>query len=37
VSFIHVEGLKVSPEAAANALDRARASIGALLPAAMAA
>jgi FMN-dependent NADH-azoreductase len=37
VSFIHVEGLKVSPEAAANGLDRARASIGALLPAAMAA
>jgi FMN-dependent NADH-azoreductase len=37
VSFIHVEGLKVSPDAAAKGLDRARASIGVLVPAAVAA
>jgi FMN-dependent NADH-azoreductase len=37
VSFIHVEGLKAGPEAAAKGLDRARASIGALVPAALAA
>jgi FMN-dependent NADH-azoreductase len=37
VTFIHVEGLKISPEAAASALERARKSIGDLLPTATAA
>ena len=37
VNFIHVEGLKVSPEAAAEGLARARAAIGKTAPAAHAA
>jgi FMN-dependent NADH-azoreductase len=37
VTFIHVEGLKVSPEAAASGIERARRSIGDLLPATAAA
>ena len=37
VTFIHVEGLKISPEAAAGTLQRARQAIGDLLPAAAAA
>ncbi len=37
VTFIHVEGLKISPEAAASGLARARKAIGDLLPAAAAA
>jgi FMN-dependent NADH-azoreductase len=37
ITFIHVEGLKVSPEAAASGLERARKSIGDLLPIATAA
>ena len=37
VTFIHVEGLKVGPEAAAAAIERARKAIGDLLPAAAAA
>jgi FMN-dependent NADH-azoreductase len=37
VTFIHVEGLKVSPEAAANGIERARQVIGDLLLAAAAA
>ena len=37
VTFIHVEGLKISPEAAAAAIERAREAIGDLLPAAAAA
>jgi FMN-dependent NADH-azoreductase len=37
VTFIHVEGLKVSPEAAASGIERARKTIGDLLPAAAAA
>ena len=37
VAFIHVEGLKMSPEAAAAAIERAREAIGDLLPAAAAA
>jgi FMN-dependent NADH-azoreductase len=37
ITFIHVEGLKISPEAAASALERARKSIGDLLPTATAA
>jgi FMN-dependent NADH-azoreductase len=37
VTFIHVEGLKVSPEAAAGGLARARRAVGDLLPAATAA
>ena len=32
VTFIHVEGLKVSPEAAANGLARAREAIGKSVP-----
>src|SRR5215470_1670690 len=36
VAFIHVEGLKMSPEAAATAIGRAREAIGDLLPAAAA-
>ena len=32
VTFIHVEGLKISPEAAASGIERARKAIGALLP-----
>jgi FMN-dependent NADH-azoreductase len=37
VTFIHVEGLKISPEAAAAGIERARKAIGDLLPAATAA
>jgi FMN-dependent NADH-azoreductase len=37
VTFIHVEGLKVSPEAAASGIGRARKAIGDLLPTATAA
>jgi len=37
VTFIHVEGLKISPEAAASGIERARKAIGDLLPAAVAA
>jgi FMN-dependent NADH-azoreductase len=37
VTFIHVEGLKVSPEAAASGVERARQTIDDLLPAAAAA
>jgi FMN-dependent NADH-azoreductase len=37
VTFIHVEGLKIGPEAAASGLARARQAIGDLLPAATAA
>ena len=37
VTFIHVEGLKISPEAAASGIERARRAIGDLLPAAAAA
>jgi len=37
VTFIHVEGLKISPEAAASGIERARKAIGDLLPAAAAA
>jgi FMN-dependent NADH-azoreductase len=37
VTFIHVEGLKVSPEAAASGIERARQTIDDLLPAAAAA
>ena len=37
VTFIHVEGLKISPEAAASGIKRARKVIGDLLPAAAAA
>ena len=37
VKFIHVEGLKVGPEAAASGIARARSAIGDLLPAATAA
>jgi FMN-dependent NADH-azoreductase len=37
VTFIHVEGLKMSPEAAANGIERARKAIGDLLPTAVAA
>jgi hypothetical protein len=32
VTFIHAEGLAVSPESASNGLDRARRAIGDLLP-----
>lgn len=32
VTFLHLEGLKISPEAAANGLVRARAAIKALVP-----
>jgi FMN-dependent NADH-azoreductase len=37
ITFIHVEGLKISPEAAASAIERARQAIGTLLPASAAA
>ena len=37
VTFIHVEGLKMSPEAAASGIERARKAIGDLLPTAVAA
>ena len=37
VTFIHVEGLKISPEAAASGIERARKAIGDLLPIATAA
>ena len=37
VTFIHVEGLKISPEAAASGIERARKTIGDLLPIAAAA
>ena len=37
VTFIHVEGLKISPEAAATGIGRARKTIGDLLPTAAAA
>ena len=37
VTFIHVEGLKISPEAAASGIQRARKAIGDLLPTAAAA
>ena len=37
VTFIHLEGLKISPEAASGTLERARQAIGDLLPAATAA
>ena len=37
VTFIHVEGLKISPEAAASGIQRARKAIGDLLPIATAA
>ena len=37
VTFIHVEGLKISPEAAAAAIDRAREAIADIVPAAAAA
>ena len=37
VAFIHAEGLKISPEAAASGIERARKSIGDLLPTAAAA
>ena len=37
VTFIHVEGLKISPEAAAAAIDRAREAIANIVPAAAAA
>jgi FMN-dependent NADH-azoreductase len=37
VTFIHLEGLKISPELAAGTLERARQAIGDLLPAATAA
>jgi FMN-dependent NADH-azoreductase len=37
VTFIHVEGLKISPEAAASGIERARKAIGGLLPTATAA
>jgi FMN-dependent NADH-azoreductase len=32
VSFVHLEGLKISPEAAASGLARARAKIETLIP-----
>ena len=37
VTFIHVEGLKISPEAAAAAIERAREAIADIVPAAAAA
>ena len=37
ITFIHAEGLKVSPEAAASGIERARKTIGDLLPIATAA
>jgi FMN-dependent NADH-azoreductase len=37
VSFIHVEGLAISPESAAQGLERARRAIGEILPTAAAA
>jgi FMN-dependent NADH-azoreductase len=37
VSFIHVEGLAISPESATQGLERARRAIGEILPAAVAA
>jgi FMN-dependent NADH-azoreductase len=37
VSFIHVEGLKIGPEAATSGIERARKAIGDLLPTAVAA
>lgn len=37
VTFIHVEGLKIGPEAAASGIERARRAIGDLLPTAVAA
>jgi len=37
VTFIHLEGLKISPETAAGTIERARQAIGDLLPAATAA
>jgi FMN-dependent NADH-azoreductase len=37
VTFVHVEGLKMGPEAAASGIERARKAIGDLLPAAAAA
>jgi FMN-dependent NADH-azoreductase len=37
VTFIHLEGLKISPETAAGTIERARRAIGDLLPAATAA
>lgn len=37
VTFIHVEGLRIGPEAAASGIERAREAIGDLLPAAAAA
>jgi FMN-dependent NADH-azoreductase len=32
ITFIHVEGLNISPEAAASGIERARKAIGDLLP-----
>ena len=37
LTFIHVEGLKLNPEAAASGIERARKTIGDLLPSAAAA
>jgi len=37
VTFIHVEGLKISPEAAASGIERGRKAIDDLMPAAVAA
>jgi len=37
VTFIHVEGLKIGPEAAASGIERARKAIGDLMPTAAAA
>jgi FMN-dependent NADH-azoreductase len=37
VTFVHVEGLQISPEAAAAGIDRARQAIGGMLPTAAAA
>ena len=37
VTFIHVEGLKMSPEAAASGIERARKAVGELMPTAAAA
>jgi FMN-dependent NADH-azoreductase len=37
VTFVHVEGLKISPEAAASGIERARKAIDDLVPAAVAA
>lgn len=37
VTFIHVEGLKLSPESASDAVERARKAIGDIIPASLAA